>query len=230
MAILRDGRSDVNRELKEMFGKVDMLKEKNIIDGNFVPDIKDHLFEQDKSDGIGLDLVALNIQRGRDHGIPGYIHYRRICRSGPSNTFDDLKSNISPKSVEDLKKAYESVEDIDLFIGMSLETPSQHGAMAGNTFLCLIADQFARLKWGDRFFYDLSNQVGSFTPDQLYEIRKASLARLVCDNSRDIDKIQPLALKVEDKKWNPLLSCRNEFTFFGIPTVNLFAWRVPIRG
>ena len=55
------------------------------------------MFEQDKSDKIGLDLVALNVQRGRDHGIPGYIHYRRICRSGPADTFDDLKSNIAPE-------------------------------------------------------------------------------------------------------------------------------------
>ena len=54
------------------------------------------MFEQDRSanNGFGLDLIALNIQRGRDHGIPGYIEYRRICQVGPSNSFNDLKSNI----------------------------------------------------------------------------------------------------------------------------------------
>ena len=66
--------------------------------------------------------------------------------------------------MENLKQAYNTVEDIDLFIGMTLEKPSQPGSIAGDTFLCLIGDQFAILKWGDRFFYDLSNQVGSFTP------------------------------------------------------------------
>ena len=71
------------------------------------------------------------------------------------------------KAIENLRGAYKSIEDIDLFIGMTLEKPSQPGAMAGDTFLCLIGDQFARLKWGDRFFYDLSNQAGSFTPGKL---------------------------------------------------------------
>ena len=57
--------------------------------------IQDRLFELDKKDGF--DLVALNIQRGRDHGIPGYVEYRKICQTGPANSFDDLKSNISPE-------------------------------------------------------------------------------------------------------------------------------------
>ena len=55
------------------------------------------------------------------------------------------------------------MDDIDLYIGMTLEQPSQNGALVGDTFLCLIGDQFARLKWGDRYFYDLANQSGSFT-------------------------------------------------------------------
>ncbi len=85
-------------------------------DGNFVDDVSiltklhlakcgyttclqitNHLFEQEQSDNIGLDLVALNTQRGRDHGIPGYVEYRRICQVGRADSFDDLASNISPK-------------------------------------------------------------------------------------------------------------------------------------
>ena len=56
------------------------------------------------------------------------------------------------------------MEDIDLFIGMVLEEPSRSSkALVGDTFLCLIGDQFARLKLGDRYFYDLGGQSGSFT-------------------------------------------------------------------
>ena len=59
------------------------------------------------------------------------------------------------------------MEDIDLFIGMTLETPD-NGSITGNTFRCLIGDQFARLKWGDRFFYDLQNQQGSFNNGKIW--------------------------------------------------------------
>jgi len=45
-------------------------QEVNLWDNSFVPDVQDHLFESAVGAG-GLDLVALNIQRGRDHGIKG---------------------------------------------------------------------------------------------------------------------------------------------------------------
>ena len=45
-------------------------------------EVANHLFEEVDKPKSGMDLVAINIQRGRDHGIPGYNKYRCVFTAG----------------------------------------------------------------------------------------------------------------------------------------------------
>ena len=53
----------------------------------------------------------------------------------------------------------------------------------GPTYAKIIASQFARLRRGDRFFYeDNTDPNVSFTLAELNEIRKATFAKIMCNN------------------------------------------------
>jgi len=193
-----------------------LMEEKSkAADSSFVDEIRNHLFEKSPNGG-GLDLVALNIQRNRDHGLPGYNKYREICMGSRANTWSDLRSAILPEDISHLQQMYRSVDDVDLYVGGFLEQP-HHDSLVGPVFKCIIGDQFARLKKGDRFFYDLGVEANvMFSSEELREIRKASLARLICDNS-DVDRVQPFVLKLPISNTNALRSCDEE----SIPRLNL---------
>jgi len=155
----------------------------------------------------GLDLVAVNIQRGRDHGLPGYNKYREICTGSKAKDWADLRKSIEPRHIEQMRRVYKSVDDIDLYLGGFLEA-AHEDSILGPVFKCIIGDQFARLKKGDKFFYDLGvDQRRAFTLAQLEEIRKTSMARIICDNTDDIDRIQPLAFKMPTSRSNAVRLC-----------------------
>ncbi|CAL1539890.1 unnamed protein product, partial [Lymnaea stagnalis] len=154
------------------------------IDRNFVTEITNHLFEpQSGPAGRGLDLVALNIQRARDHGIPPYKAYRAFCGLRPLTGFNDVEA-LGP-NVAQLARAYSSVDDIDLFTGLVHEPPV-HGsnALVGPTLSCILGTQFYNLKFGDRFFFDTDEQVIAFTNDQLASLRNTTLAKVICATTK----------------------------------------------
>ncbi|XP_046571263.1 thyroid peroxidase-like [Haliotis rubra] len=183
------------------------------VDHKLTQEVTDRLFVD--SNNNSLDLAALNIQRGRDHGLPSYTKWRRYCNVPTATSFSGLASTTHTTTAANLlKKVYNHVDDIDLFPGALSETPVA-GGLLGPTFTCLLGKQFQALKKGDRFWFEGNNANVKFTPRQLREIRKASLSRVVCDNT-DTFRIQQNAFI----KGSPV-SCES------LPEINLNKWRTP---
>ena len=106
----------------------------------FDPNVNNFLVN-DLFDGLDKDsptkrfsLPALNINRGRDHGLPGYNYYRSLCGLNYAQTFDDLY-NMPKSARDDLAKIYKHVNDIDLYTGGVSEHPIE-GGVVGPTFAC----------------------------------------------------------------------------------------------
>uniref|UniRef100_A0AAQ5Y2R0 Ig-like domain-containing protein n=1 Tax=Amphiprion ocellaris TaxID=80972 RepID=A0AAQ5Y2R0_AMPOC len=144
---------------------------------------------------VALDLAAMNIQRGRDHGIPPYNDYRTFCNLTSAQTFDDLRNEIkNPNVREKLQRLYGTPLNIDLFPALMAEDLVP-GSRLGPTLMCLLATQFKRLRDGDRFWYE---NPGVFTPAQLTQLKQSSLTRVLCDNGDNITRIQQDVFRVAE--------------------------------
>lgn len=145
------------------------------------------------------NTASLFLHMGRDHGLPGYLKWLNFCSNSTDfKTFEDLsKAPLKFEYLKALKYLYRDPEDIDLFVGAILENPVP-GALVGSTFQCLLSHQFSLLRRSDRFWYENDLPPSSLTIEQLTEIRKITLAGLLCANTDDMDKIQPKAFVRED--------------------------------
>ena len=180
----------------------------------FTTEVTHHLFRRFNA-SFGIDLVSVNIQRGRDHGIPPYNVWRHVCGLPVLHSFHDLNAIMDSDAVSKIASLYESVDDIDLFVGGNAEYHIK-GAIVGPTFACVIAEQFRRLKFGDRFWYENTRQLGSFSEHQIAEIKKTTLASIFCGD--EVTHIQKLAFIRPFEEWNPRFPCSN------IQRMDLNAW------
>ena len=182
-----------------------------------------------------MDLAAINIQRGRDHGLAPYNIWREQCGLKRLQTWEELADAMDGDTAVRMKSVYEHVDDIDLFTGGMAEKPVV-GGIIGPTFACILGQQFLNLRRGDRFWYENGNHPGAFTPEQLQEIRKTSLSRIICDCLDDVEDIQPFAFLQPDLSANKRTACRGRglsrfiqietlISVSGIPRIDLRKWK-----
>ncbi|XP_011642719.1 uncharacterized protein LOC105430734 isoform X1 [Pogonomyrmex barbatus] len=188
------------------------------MDDSITQEVTNHLFKKVGAK-FGMDLVSFNMQRGREFGIPSYMEFRKYCGLPEANTFDELFGSMPNETVRRYSTIFEHPADVDLWSGGVSERPLP-GSMLGPTFACLIATQFSHSRRGDRFWYELPNQPSSFTLEQLNEIRKTKLARLICDNTDLIDTTQIYPMVLPDHEINPRVPCRSGI----LPGIDLSKW------
>ncbi|XP_053676616.1 peroxidase-like [Anopheles nili] len=159
---------------------------------------------------FGTDLKALDIQRARDHGLPGYNDFAFLCLNQRATTWSDLNQVLIPEAINLLSVYYKSVDDLDLSVGLAFEKKID-GTQTGMVMRCILNEQFKRTRKGDRYFYENGLR---FTAKQLTEIRKSNMAKILCDTSVNVDQMQPAAFLLPSST-NQLVPCST------LPTPNL---------
>jgi peroxidase len=154
--------------LRHLAGDLANLLDAHIVDGlrNFLVDPPD-----------GMDLAAINIQRGHDLGLGTLNQTREALGLAPYTSFDQLSSD--PETAAAFEKAYGDIDAVDLWAGGLAEDHAE-GAIIGPTFGKIIGDQFAALRDGDRYYFENQN----FDKATLKEIKSTTLSDLIL---RDTD-------------------------------------------
>ena len=180
------------------------------LDSSVTSVLTNQLFE--RSNAIGADLAALNIARGRDHGLPSYGVYRRFCAS----QLGLQGSRIPDKDLENFERVYGNIDNADLWPAGIAEVPVT-GGLLGTTFACIWSISFLGMREGDRFWYQ---RPGEFTPEQLRSLSelgtaKAALSRVICDAGDNIKTVPTDAFSAIDAR----VPCRS------LPQLNLQLWQ-----
>ncbi|XP_022170843.1 peroxidase-like isoform X2 [Myzus persicae] len=162
------------------------------------------------------DLLSVDIQRGRDVGLPSYIKMREWCGLPEICSFEELSSFVSKDDLDKLKELYVSVKDIDLLVGALLEPPVDGGTV-GPTAQCIIADVFHRVRFCDRFFFDVRGQPGSYSEAQLDKLKQFNLGLIICATTK-LDEVPNNIF--EPSRNAQMVKCQDYLSDF-----DLSAWR-----
>ncbi|KAH8382233.1 hypothetical protein KR009_002509, partial [Drosophila setifemur] len=87
------------------------------------------------------DILAFDIQRGRDHGLQPYYKYLEVCSNIRSvNDWTDFENLIPKENLDKLKNIYSRWTDVDLIVG-GISERTVNGSV-GPTFSCILSEQF----------------------------------------------------------------------------------------
>eukprot|EP00737_Agarophyton_chilense_P000910 gb/GEZJ01001013.1/.p1 GENE.gb/GEZJ01001013.1/~~gb/GEZJ01001013.1/.p1 ORF type:complete len:570 (-),score=63.46 gb/GEZJ01001013.1/:395-2104(-) len=133
----------------EQFVRGAMKTRAQQVDTKTVDALRNFLFSNVRGEE-GIDLVALNLQRGRDHNIARYKQLRQFLTGVGPSSFSDISRDRSKQTL--LETAYDKVEDVEAWVGLMAEDNSFSSPM-GATNTELWRREFERLRDGDRWFY-----------------------------------------------------------------------------
>lgn len=108
----------------------------------------------------GTDLMAMDIQRGRDHGIVDYNELRVAYSLPELASFNQLPTDATTRNA--LKTLYaNNINNVDAIVAALAETHLP-GSSLGPLTTAILANQFERSRDGDKFFYN-GNYNGLYT-------------------------------------------------------------------
>lgn len=183
--------------LHELFFTPSLIKENGIspflsglakqrmrnIDAQIVEAVRSLLFHVQEKEHP-LDLAALNIQRGRDHGLPDYNTCREKLKLPRKKKFRDITRDA--ETAARLEVAYAGdIDAIDPWIGGLAEDHGK-GSNVGQFIQEVLVDQFQRLRDGDRFWYENDNELAlelKEVGETLSSLKKRTLSDVIKDNT-----------------------------------------------
>jgi len=146
------------------------------IDGKIVEDLRSFLFGPPTASNL-LDLAALNIKRGRDHGISGYNDVREAYGLNRLELFSEITSDISVQTK--LSTLYTHPDNIDPWIGAILEDHVKGGSV-GILIYSILKEQFQRIRDGDRFWFEND---GTLSDKEKNEMKTTTLSHIINRNT-----------------------------------------------
>ncbi len=148
----------------------------------FGDDLRNQLFGMPGAGG--MDLCAIDIQRGRDHGVPDYADIRTAFGLDNISTSSEITSDSVIANNLDLAYQDDAPGHIDPLIGMLAEDHLPDSAL-GETMDALIRDQFTRLRDGDPFYYENDPELDGVE----FELATTKLSHVILRNT-EIESLQ----------------------------------------
>jgi len=165
--LAEDGTETANLSVRDQFFNVDPLKDGQFgdllrgqaavsaqaLDTKVIDDL--NLFLQLADGATGFSLPALNIVRGRDHGLESYLEVRAALVGDVDPAALDVTDfsviTADPALQADLAAVYGTVDRVDLWVG-GLAEDKIPGTQMGMTFTAILDDQFTRTAAADESF------------------------------------------------------------------------------